>query len=426
MEILNRKNPPVIQPITSINIPSLESGFLSNRMPYRILAGGSQELVYIHLNFNAGAVCSNQKLIASVTNSMLTCGTSKHSAQQIADTFDFYGAEINTDCAPDYAVIGLLCLNKYIDKLLPLFCEIMGESIFPDSELKTILANQKHKWAEDHEDTKILAAEELKRLTFSNHIYSRFADLEDYDRINAETIRSFHAKHYNAGNCSLLIAGNVTSEVMRAIDKTIGQMPVGEKITITLPEIGETASIEPKIIVKDTAVQSSLRMGCSTINMLHPDYAKLKILLTILGGYFGSRLMTNIREEKGYTYGIYSHIRMQKQAGLLRIAGEIKAGYAMQVVEEVKKEMQKLKNEPVGNDELNLVRNYMIGEMQQQFDGPFISFEAISKALTYGADISIFADLQNTIRTVTAAELQETANKYFDFSRIATVIAGKE
>lgn len=426
MESINRKNPPVIQAITSFNIPKSEVGFLDNNIPYRIFAGGTQEIVYIHLNFNAGSIYSNQKLLANITSKMLLSGTNKHTAQQIADTIDFYGAEIRANCQNDYASIGLLCLNKYLDILLPLLCEIITDCTFPADELKITIANNKHKWIEDHENTKYLAQEKLLKLAFNNHPYSRTANLDDYDKITSQQICDFYVKHYNASNCKVVVAGNVTTDVVKLINSTIGKIPVKEPISTPIYAINDTASTSPSIILKENAVQSSLRMGFSTITMEHPDYAKLHILLTVLGGYFGSRLMTNIREEKGYTYGIYAQLQPRKQAGLLRIAGDIKAGYALTVVDEIKKEMQRLKDEPISADELYRVQNYMIGDLMQQFDGPLLSLFAMINALAIDVDASYFTNLQENIQNANAKELQEIANKYFDLNRLVIAIAGKE
>jgi len=426
MEAINRKNPPVTQKITEISIPKAAAGELDNKIPYQIIAGGSQELVCVHIHFNAGSIYSNQKLIASITNTMLTCGTSKHNAQQIADAFDFYGAELQTNCYHDIASVELFCLNKYLDKILPLYCEIISDSIFPENELKTELTKRKHKWLEDRENTKLLAQEEFFRLTLGEHPYARHAELEDYDKITAEALADFYSKHYHAGNCRMIVAGYVTDDVIQAINSTIGQMTANKPVAYKNTPIIEPANNQQSIIIKENAVQSSLRMGFSTITMQNPDFAKLHVLLTVLGGYFGSRLMSNIREDKGYTYGIYSHLMPRKQTSLLRIAGEIKAGFASTVVEEVKKEMQRLKDEPISNDEMNLVRNYMMGDLMQQFDGPFLSFNAIINTMAIDVDISYFTELQKTILNITTDELQATANKYFDLNRIATAIAGKE
>ena len=167
-------------------------------------------------------------------------------------------------------------------------------------------------------------------------------------------------------------------------------------------------------------------MGMQTIRMNHPDYHKLNILTTILGGYFGSRLMKNIREEKGYTYGIYSVMQPYLQSGLLRIAGEIKSGYAMQVADEVRREMQNLKDKLVSDSELELVRNYMMGEMLQTFDGPLSSIDAVEKAIDMEVGIDFYDKEQQEIMSIKPIDIQEIANKYFDLDKLTVAIAGNE
>lgn len=423
---INRSKAPEFHQITEIKVPKIEKGHLANNIPYSIMAGGSQEIVYIELTFNAGTVFSNQLLIASTTNMMLVEGTSKHSAQQIADTFDFYGAEIRTDNNFDSATVGLFCLNKYLDKVLPLFCEIITDSIFPKHELSVVIDERKHIHIENNEKTSVLANDAMHKLVFGNHPYAIRAELPDYDKVTSEILKDFHKRHYNASNCRLLINGFVTSDVISKIEDTIGQLPTGKAFATPLTPIINASASSPLIIKKQNAVQSSLRMGMQTINMGHSDYHRLNMLTTILGGYFGSRLMSNIREEKGYTYGIYAHLYPQVQCGMLRIAGDVKTGYSLKVADEVKKEMQRLMNEPVGNDELALVRNYMMGELLQLFDGPFNCTDTVAKLMDMGLDIDFFEKEQQTILSTTAQELQETANLYFDLDKLHTAIAGNE
>lgn len=423
---LNRKKAPEFHQITHIDIPKITNGTLNNGICYNILAGGTQEIVYVELEFNAGTTYSNQALIASTTNIMLVEGTRNHTAQQIADTFDFYGASLRTDNNFDYAIVGLFCLNKYLDILLPLFCEIIEESIFPESELKTIIADKKHQYAVNQEKTEVLANNALYKQIFGEHPYARRAELADYDKVTSKTLIDFHKKHYSASNCRLLIAGFVTDNAMKTVEANIGKLSIGEKVSLAPKAITHIVDTKPLIIKKSYAVQSSLRMGLRTIKMDHPDFHKLSMLVTILGGYFGSRLMSNIREEKGYTYGIYSHLSSLSQSCLLRIAGDIKSGYSQKAAEEVRHEMQRLKDEPISQNELELVRNYAMGELLQLFDGPFNCTEAVAKTIDMGIGIKYFEDEQKTILDTTATDLQEIANKYFDLDQLSTVIAGNE
>lgn len=423
---LNRTKAPDFHQIININIPKTESGELSNKMPFHVVSGGSQELSYIVLTFNAGTTSANQKLVATITNAMLTGGTKQHGASQIADTFEYYGAEIRTDINFDHAIIALFCLNKYLEQLLPLFCELITESVFPESELEIVKTERKHKLIVNKEKTSFLANQAMYRLTFGAHPYARQAEPTDYDKVTRDTLIQFHASQYHAGNCNLLAVGQITDKVMSLIDKTIGHLPVKERNVLTQSTMAPVTSTEPYIIKKEDAVQSSLRMGLQTIKMDHPDYHKLNILTTILGGYFGSRLMKSIREEKGYTYGIYSVMQPQLQSGLLRIAGDIKSGYAMQVAEEVRCEMLNLKNEPISNEEMELVRNYMMGEMLQIFDGPLSCIDAIEKAIDMNVDADFYNKEQQEILSIKPSDIQETANKYFNLDQLTTAIAGNE
>jgi predicted Zn-dependent peptidase len=422
---LNRQKAPVYHQITKINIPDIECGQLTNQVPYSILSGGSQELVYLELKFNAGHTYADV-LVSTFTSAMLVCGTKHHNAKQIADTFDFYGAELRADSNSDHAILSLFCMNKYLDKLLPLFCEIVEESVFPENELQIMIADKKNQFIVNHTKTSVLASDAMHKMVFGTHIYGRRAQLSDYDTINSDTLRKFYAKHYCAANSQLLVAGYVTNDVMKSIDATIGQLSAGQAVKPIIAPILPVSGDKTQIIKMGDAVQSSLRMGLATIKMDHPDYHKLHMLTMVLGGYFGSRLMTNIRKEKGYTYGIYSILFPQVQSGLLRILGDIKSGFSSQVADEVRKEMQKLKDQPISNDEMALVRNYMMGEMLQMFDGPFTSCDAVAKAIDMGVGMKYFEDEQNSILNTKPSELQEMANKYFDLDNLATAIAGNE
>ncbi len=423
---LNRKQAPAYHQIKRINIPQAESGQLDNKLPYTILSGGSQEIVNIELSFDAGVCTSNQLLVATITNMMLLNGTKQHNAQQIADTFDYYGAEVRTDRNLDRANISLFCLNKHLDKLLPLFCEIVEESVFAESELKTLIANEKHKYIINHSKTATLATNAMFKLIFANHPYGRRAELTDYDKISAPILRDFHASHYCAANARLLIAGYVTDNVMKLINSTIGRIAYGKKTATQASPLMPMDGPKNEIIKKTDAVQSSLRMGMQAIKLDHPDTHLLNMLVTVLGGYFGARLMTNIRKEKGYTYGIYSVLQPFAQSGLLRIYGDIKSGCSKVVTDEVLKEMQKLKDEPISDNELALVKNYMMGELLQMFDGPFNCCDAVSRIVGLGSGLNFFEDEQNAILNAKPADLQAVANKYFKFDQMATVVAGNE
>jgi predicted Zn-dependent peptidase len=159
-------------------------------------------------------------------------------------------------------------------------------------------------------------------------------------------------------------------------------------------------------------VQGAIRMGAQFPNRHHPDFVKAQVLNNVFGGFFGSRLMSNIREEKGYTYGIYSYLENHIQESAWVISTEAGRDVCEATVTEVYKEMEGLRKAPVDEEELLLVRNYMMGSILGDLDGPFQIINRWKNIILNGLDESFFNHQLETIRTVSAEELQQLANKY--------------
>ena len=179
-------------------------------------------------------------------------------------------------------------------------------------------------------------------------------------------------------------------------------------------------------INKPGAVQTAIRIGSATINKRHPDYPGLKILDAILGGYFGSRLMKNIREEKGYTYGISSSLTSLDLSGYKVISTEVGRINTQKTIDEIYKEIRLLQTVPVGRDEMAVVRNYMSGEMVRMFDGPFALAESFRSAWEFGLDNSYYHRLAEKIITIEPDEIIELARKYYNIDELYEVTAGAE
>ncbi len=424
-EVLNRKQSPAFHQVTQIQFPAVKSGNLSNGIPYYIIAGGSQEVVKIDMVYKAGSAYTNQKLIAPFTNQMLHEGTKNHTSKQIADAFDFYGAYFQPAAEKDHAMINLTCLTKHLPNLSGLLAEILTETTFPQHELDILIEKRRQNFLIEQEKTAFLAREAFfEQLFGEKHPYGMATRIEYYSQMQQQELISFYGDHYHAGSCFLILSGQVTDLELRLIDATLGQMPVRK----TPESLTGFALINPNtdvhLIQKEDAVQSSIRMGLKTVNKLHHDYLGLKVLTTILGGYFGSRLMKNIREEKGYTYGIHAMQVALINDGYMGIAADVKAGHTRDTIEEVKKEVQKLKDQLVSEDELALVRNFMMGDMLQMFDGPLTTADTFKSAMEFGLGFDYFEQMKNTILNITAKELQQLANTYFHFDKMVTVVAG--
>ncbi len=423
---LNRKQHPTYNKIENIDFPRVKKIKLDNNIPAYIINGGSQELLKLDVMVNAGAVYSDKKLIAPLTGLMLNEGTHTKTAHEIAEVFDFYGAYFQPMAEKDMAFCGLFSLSKHIHKTLPLFNEIINNSIFPEKELEIALERRRQNFLIDMEKTSFVARELFNQQLFGAlHPYGKITSEADYKNITREELLDFYKTHYNAENYALVVSGRVTDNDIELINQHFGKLKTAT--TVGLPNI-KLQTIEPDkpiISIKENAVQSSIIMGLITINKTHSDYLGLKVLSTILGGYFGSRLMKNIREDKGYTYGIHAMQVSLKHAGFLAIAADVKFTHTKQAVDEIKKEVDKLRIEKISHEELNLVRNYMMGEMLHMFDGPLASSDSFRAVLQYNMGFEYFDKMKQTILTITSEQLQTLAIKYLDIDKLITVVVGK-
>lgn len=173
-------------------------------------------------------------------------------------------------------------------------------------------------------------------------------------------------------------------------------------------------------------MQSAIRLGGIMFNRSHPDFAGMKVLNTILGGYFGSRLMNNLREDKGYTYGIGSSVVTLQKGGYFVISGEVGAAVTKDALSEIKNELVRLCNEPVGESELSLVRSYLTGEMLRAVDGPFAQADLYRELIENDLGISHFETLIDTVQTINASQLQDLAIGYLNPEDLYTLVVGPE
>ena len=252
--------------------------------------------------------------------------------------------------------------------------------------------------------------------------------MDDYDSIDVERLKDYYRCNYSSGNCSAYLSGKVTPEAVRCIESHFGDAEWGSSfLSSGIPEIPITTDSRKRVFAeKEDAMQSSLKIGGFTLDRKHPDYLKLRVLVTLFGGYFGSRLMSNIREEKGYTYGVFANILSNPGSGLFLIHAETANEYVEPLIREVYAEMDKLRNEPVPAEELSMVQNYMRGEMCRNYESAFSLADAWIFLQTSGLEPSYYQEALETIRQVTPQDIGEMANKYLCKDNLKEIVSGKK
>lgn len=422
---LNRLLAPNVQTIENIKFPKEQKIDLKNGLPLYLLDGGTQDVLKIDILLPAGAAYAQKRLIAPLTGLMLNEGTEQKSAHKIAEIFDFYGAYFQPTVEKDHATLGLVTLNKHISNTLPTFYEAISQSNFPEKEFNNLIERRRQKFLVESEKTSFLAREAFfSQLFGESHRYGKQAKESDYLTTSRDEVFDFYKKQYHNTPFKIIVSGKINSTEINLIKDIFETINIGDHSDINIQKPNSNIINEPIIIEKPNAVQSSIRMGILTPNKNHTDYIGLKILTTILGGYFGSRLMKNIREEKGYTYGIHAMQVSLQNSGYMAIAADVMANKTKEAIIEIKKEINKLCTDLVSSNEINLVKNYMMGELLQMFDGPITSSEAFKAALEYNLGFEYYSNLKQQILEITPKEIQKLAIKYFDLNKFVTVIAG--
>jgi predicted Zn-dependent peptidase len=428
MEIIDRKISPAFKTVEKIDMIHASEKRLRNNIPVYSINAGTQELIKIEFLFSAGMYQQQIPLQAATVNTMLEEGTSKMTAAQIADAVDYYGAFLETGVSQDHASVVLYTLNKHLKSTLHVVEQVIKDSTFPQHELDTYLQNKKQKFLVNNQKVATLARKRFGELVFGEkHPYGINVKESDFDNVNRELLSGFYSKFYRANSCKIILAGKVNDDVYTLLDEHFGGndwIATNDLSKATTPIM--SASNREQLIFKEDALQSAIRIGKLLFNKTHPDYQSLLILNTVFGGYFGSRLMSNIREDKGYTYGIGSGIASLHHSGYFFISTEVGVDVCKNAIDEIYVEMDRLRTELIPDDELTLVKNYLLGTFLRSVDGPFAMADKFKSIMEYGLGYDYFDNYIATIKSISASDLRRLANTYFDKESMIELVVGKK
>ncbi|RKD88426.1 M16 family metallopeptidase [Mangrovibacterium diazotrophicum] len=421
----NRLLEPALHKIEKPDLIHPAKSTLRNGIPVFALKAGQQEVCKIDFVFEAGIWQQQKPLLASLSNAMLQEGSKNYTAAQIAEFFDFHGAYLQLTADYHNGTVSVITLEKHVDKLLPVIEDLIKHSIFPSSEFQTLLKRRKQRFLLETEKVKILCQKKFSEVLFGQgHPYTLGLKAEDFDNGEIEDFVRFYKQHYHSKNCEIHLSGQFSDSIVDSLDKYFGSNDwEGQATTTETKEIIATSEALVRIN-KENAIQSAIRIGKLLVEKQHPDYFGLQILTTILGGYFSSRLMMNIREDKGYTYGIGANFVSLNQAGYLIITTEVDKQYEKDTLKEIKKEIDLLRTKLVSEEELNRVKQYLVGEFLREFDGPFSLSQAFRNIHDFNLDYSFYDKYYETIQSITPQHLQNLALKYLSTESMHTVIAG--
>ena len=412
---------PSIHPISDLPVPEVQSDRLSNNLPVYSILGGGQEVIKVELVFLAGRPYEKQKLMASACAALFREGTTNLSSAKLAEKIDFYGASISSSFTFDSIKLNLYCLSRYLPQLLPYLDEIVSSAEFPTAELEIFKERTKQRLSLDLAQNEVLAYRQATELYFGmDHPYGYNSSPQLYDAIDRDGIVEHYQRLISPQNAFCLVAGQPKSDYLELLDQFLGHWR--RPHVATKMEKVDSSPNATSVTLKGNRSQTAIRIGRRLFGRSHPDFAGMFVLNTVIGGYFGSRLMRNLREDRGLTYGVESALETMRFDGYFSISLETENRLAQAAIDEIHSEIYKLQTELIGQQELQMVKNYLAGYLLSLMDGPFQMIEIVRSNLIRQNDQDFLAHLLPKIHQASPQMLKELAIRYLKIEDLTQVV----
>lgn len=384
---------------------------LSNGLSVHIIQDDTNPVLKIDLLFPAGKVNDEKPGQALICAKVMVEGTKSYPDSELQELLDHYGAHLDVSVDYDYTTVSLLCLKEHVNLLLPVLKSAITEPLFDAEDFEKIKLQQLQKIRVNNQKNALIATKGLRKKLLNGTPYSKALEEEYLNEISKQDIENYFNQYF-ALQPEIIVAGDFDENVFDYFEEHFVMLEFSSQDADYDSKLSPI--IEDDLIKREGSVQASIRMGAITIPRTHPDYYDLSIANEIFGGYFGSRLMKNIREDKGYTYGIYSVLINYKHLDYHIIGADVKIDHIEDTVAEVYKEMEELKTNPVPDEEIETIKNYMLGKIASSLDTVFHQSENYKVKLSEGADyLDYFDAYVNSIRNITADRILEISKKYF-------------
>lgn len=423
MIAIDRSISPKIYSTTSLEIPDVKKIPLSNGIDIYCVNLGTQELVQVEFLFRGGRFIEKKMGTAKAAFRILKEGTKNYSGKSIAESIDFYGANIMTGASLDYSFAKIFTLKKHFSSVFPILEEVILKPQFAEAELAKYKKTSKEKLKVEMAKTELVAYRKITEDLFGkSHPYGYNSTPDIYDDLTINDLQDFHKLNNENSKWSVVISGKLDDEIINTVVDSLSNLHINTKTITNTPDT-ENIPQQKKILVPNQ-LQSALKIGKRMFNRHHSDFYDMFILNTILGGYFGSRLMNSLREEKGYTYNIYSSIDMLIWDGYFQVSTEVGNEYLDDTIDGIFLEIGKLKQDLVGEEELSMVKNYLSGNFLNMIDGPF-KVAGMTKILALNdLKFDFYTGLMDRIHSISSHDLLNIAQKYLSRDSLHQIVVG--
>ncbi len=416
---------PKIHKISEIKFLPQENIILQNGIKLSSFYNNDVNALKIDFVFPAGRIFQKKAFVAAMTNAIIREGSNQHpNSAEIEEKLDYYGIFVQQRIETYWSIFSFYIPLMYLNKALPIIHEILFDPVIDQVSLDFLNEKGKSGLSKQLKTPAFLAKQHaMKMLWGENHPMGYFPKPSDFDELSRNDLNQFYNSYYKNSKFNIYVSGNFPGVFLEKLDKLFGQHPVNT----TTPELSlklKDRHIEKLIQKEDKQVQTALYWTAPCIGPRHPDYFDFKIMNTVFGDYFGSRLMSNIREDKAYTYGIYSSISPKTTGTNISIQTEVGKAYLDDTIKQIELEIDNMKTQLIDNEELELIQNYMAGELLSVFDGVFNHASVLRYLDEMNLDFSYYKDYIDRIQSITPKTIRESARKYLNTDNFHKVCIG--
>lgn len=417
--------PPKIEPMSLSYLALPVTRVLPNGVSLYHLQGEDKGIVRLDILFKGGYSVQHKPLQALFTNRMLREGSEGCSGAEISRKLDYYGAWIDMYSSQECNHIILYVLAKHFSNLLPVVEDFVKRPLFPQENLDVVRRNNKAHFLISSQKVEVVAQRYFEHsLWGESHALGKILQAEDYDAITRDDLLQYFGEVYSHRNCTLFLTGTQDASVLDAVTAAFGNEEWGVAPQVVTDMPVPASLVECRKVVMENTLQSAVKVGCFTLPSSHPDFFDLRILNVLLGGYLGSRLMSNIREENGFTYDIISEIDSYGKGNAFMISSQAANEYVTPLLVELYKEIERVRTDEIPLAEVELVRNYIMGELCREFEGAIAKTEVFVNAWLSGDGFDSVNRYIDAVKAVTSQRLQDVARKYLLRENMIEIIAG--
>lgn len=379
---------------------------------------------------DAGAVCDpvGREGLATLTAAMLPEGTASMDGETLALRFERLGASVGANADWDVATVGLTVTRPHLDSAIGLFADMLTAPSFPARELERLKAERVAELLQLRTEPRGLADEMTSRFIYAPE--SRYARPEagsagSVATIEGRDIGELYSSRYRAAGTTLVIAGDVTVDDAAArAEEVFGSWGGRAPTPLNVIDAPTAAPRSVHLVAKADAPQSELRIGHVGIPRVHPDYFRVVVMNSVLGGLFSSRINLNLRERNAFTYGAHSEFEWRRGAGPFIVSTAVSSETTVAAAREILMEIDRIRAEPISAEELTLATSYLSGVFPIRYETTAAIATAIANLVLFGLDDGYFNTYRTNIQSVTAADVLEAAQRHLDPTRLRLIVVG--